>query len=80
MISGIPEHPLRGSRALILQILRRQASNNCCVMSYDELACMTGYCTETIRISIKKLEQDRFIQAEKRLGERRNVYRILAEV
>ena len=77
MISGIPVHPLRGSRALILQTLRRQASNNCCVMSYDQIAQATGYCTETVRISIKKLEQDRFIAAEKRLGERRNMYRIL---
>ena len=75
-MSSIPTYPLKGSRALILQALRAHALSNCCVLSYEELAELTGYCSETIRISVRKLVHERFISVEKQLGERRNMYRL----
>lgn len=73
-------YPLKGSRRIVLQCLQHHAVQNCCVLSYEQIAELTGYCPETVRQTIRILSQEFLIAVEKHLGERRNIYRVLHRV
>lgn len=73
-------HPLKGSRRIVLQCLQSRATLNKCALSYEQIAELTGYSPETVRVTVRALADDCHISVEKQLGERRNIYRVLKRV
>jgi DNA-binding transcriptional regulator GbsR (MarR family) len=71
------KRPLKGARALVLQTLVRFSNDNVSCLSYDEISHLSDYCPNTVMSAVRQLEDECFIRVEKRLGERRNTYRIL---
>jgi hypothetical protein len=69
--------PLKGSRALVLQTLVRFSCGGICVLSYDQISHLCEYSPNSVMNAIRSLQDDCFISVEKKLGERRNSYRIL---
>jgi len=68
--------PVKGAAGHILQLLRACAVNGVCLMSYDAISDLTGYCPKTIKTSVRRLLTHQMIEVHKVYGDRRNCYRV----
>jgi hypothetical protein len=68
--------PVKGASGHVLQLLKACAVNGVCLMSYEAMSELTGYCPMTIKKSIRQLIDHQMIEVSKVYGDRRNCYRV----
>jgi DNA-binding transcriptional regulator GbsR (MarR family) len=47
-----------------------------CIISFEEMADLTGYCPMTLQKSVRRLLEHKMIEVTKVVGDRRNCYRV----
>lgn len=68
--------PVKGAAGHVLQLLKACAINGICVISFEAMADLTGYCPVTIQKSVRRLLSHQMIEVSKVYGDRRNCYRV----
>lgn len=78
-VSLLPLCVKGGATWHIFELLRDNAQDGRCVMSYEEMAELTEYSAMTAKRVVRQLVHLRLVHVSKEFGQRRNSYHILAQ-